>query len=291
MSLRSLGSCIVLGVLLSFIQGCGHEDFLYQLRARGQVARVTCKCESGFLPTGDFHQCVREQKIAPSIAANPLPIIQGDVDGSYYCEDAVLTSTTSHTAWPFLHQHDTSGYTSQLYDANQVALPSTHMHSPYWISRVLGPNRVTIKSASDDTWMTKTFCVDISAAQSYVLHVGADNNWKIKIDGQDFASCGYSYCFKNGAFMEQEFATGKHLVELKYINEGGPGAVWFEVFNNTLPEIKAAAQDSDLNTIYSTKNLVGDFWDYSGEICPVGYAYDVCSQDKMCTKIEHADCG
>jgi len=77
---------------------------------------------------------------------------------------------------------------------------------------------------------------------------------------------------------------------LHQIVKGVPGAAWFEVFDNTLPEIKAAAQDSDLNVIYSTKNLVGDTWDYSGEICPAGYAYDVCSQDKMCTKIAYEDC-
>lgn len=55
-------------------------------------------------------------------------------------------------------------------------------------NRPLDPTPIIIGDA--DYRMTKTFCVTIPSPQSYVLHVGADNDWKVKIDGKDFAACG-----------------------------------------------------------------------------------------------------
>src|SRR5262249_26132841 len=138
-------------------------------------------------------------------------------------------------------------------DANGKPVPETSVGLlPYWQNRVLSTNRISIRS-TPYVWHTKSVCVDIPSAQTYSILVGGDNNWNLKIDGAPYAGCAGSLCFRNARFLSQEFASGKHLVEMKYYDQGGEGALWFEVFRNSLPSLQRATADGDLDLLFSTK--------------------------------------
>lgn len=279
--------------LLPFLilaSSCGKEtSFLYIVNKSNAPKIEPCECPDGFFQNEDQKQCVRETRTEPRAPGNPSRILLGDDNASYFSRPVCLTDVSKNKNWPFDTQVDQSqGVT--LLDSKSTTVPYKNTVNNYWRDRVIGFNRVGVKGVDNNIWYTKTFCIDIKSPKDYVMQIGADNKWKIKIDGKDFAFCDDNYCHIGGLFMNEGFAAGKHLVELKYLNIGGPASVWFEVFDNTLQDVVNAKKDSDMNVVYSTRSLIGQNWDYSGEICPEGYAYDICNADKMCSKIEYQSC-
>jgi hypothetical protein len=229
--------------------------------------------------------CSRELKADPTSGQGALIVI-GDTDLTYNSGPDYFANTSGSTNWPFT----LASYTGAI-DAvgNPVSETSVGLLR-YWQNRVLDPvNRISI-SSTPFVWHTKSVCIDIPAAQTYTVLAGGDNRWKIKIDGNPYAGCSDTLCFRNARFLSQDFTSGKHLVEMSYFNDGGPGALWYEIYTNDLKSLQNATQDSDLKLLFSTKSLVGQNWDYDGEACPPGYSYDACANDHKCTKLEKSAC-
>jgi len=276
---------------------CGKADqFLYTVKNQKQK-NLFCDCPADFTPTSDFSKCSRESKISPLKPTNPTLILPGD-DGPYYRAALYLANTDGDPNWPFVTVSEYyNGRDPFMLDAKNSTFPFTTISTidpvfQFWHRRVTGPERVSIKGKLAEVWYTKTFCIDLPSPKNYLIHVGADNKYRIKIDGKTFAICDMDGCFGTGVLYNQSLPTGKHLVELKFINKDQDswGAAWFEIFDNSFRDAKQARFGANMKVVYSSKSLVGDFWDYSDEICPEGYAYDVCSKDKTCTKLEYADC-
>lgn len=293
-SLSIVGLLILSGAFLS----CGKADHYLYIAKNQKMKNMFCDCPAGFSPTDDFLKCSRESKVDPLKPGDPSPILVGD-DGPYYHASLNLADADGNQNWPFDVQGDEfDGVHPYVFDSTHQPLPfggvlTTDPAYLFWRLRATGPDRVTIKGEQAEQWYSKTFCVDLPSPKNYLIHIGADNNYQVKIDGKAFANCVDSaYCFTSGILYNQSFSTGKHLVELKFVNhdESSPGAVWFEIFDNTFQDAKNARHDGDMKVVYSSKTLVGDFWDHSGEVCPDGYAYDVCDKDKKCTKLEYQDC-
>jgi len=297
-AVNAVVSCVAVILVCTILAACGKADHYLYIAKNQTMKNMFCDCPAGFSPTSDFLKCSRESVVAPSKPSNPSPIVRGDDDGqSYYTSALFLADADGNSNWPFQTKGKYfDGTHPYVVDSTKslLAFNGIQLSDPafsFWRSRVVGNNRVSIQGANDNQWYTKTFCIDLPNPKNYLIHVGADNNYRVKIDGKEFADCTTSdTCFSSAILYNQSFSAGKHLVELKYVNLGAQGAVWFEVFDNTFNDAKNARRDSDLNVVYSSKSLLGDFWDYTNEICPDGYAYDVCSKDKKCSKLEYQDC-
>jgi hypothetical protein len=279
---RAVG--IFIAIALLGLAGCQDKDFL-SFNAPKPFNQLSCRCPAGYTVNPAADGCTRELKADPSTGAGAL-IEVGDTDPSYLGGPDYFATTTGATDWPF-----TLGSYSSAVDTHGDPIPETSAGLlPYWQDRVLNDNtRISIKS-TPYVWHTKSVCIDIPLAQTYSILAGGDNKWKMKIDGAPYAECADTLCFRNARFLSQKFDSGKHLVELSYENDGGPGALWFEVYTNSLASLQNASRDSDLDLLFSTKDLVGQRWDYDGVACPPGYSYDACANDHKCTKLEKSAC-
>lgn len=284
---------LVLFVLVSIsgLSSCFDKDFLFVEHEKtppGErvLIRGGCQCPEGFTVNPARDGCTRESRVDPTLNPNAYPIVLGDTVGSYASANSYFEDGNASTNWPLALEPWKRGA-----DAGGAVLPGTAEGiSPFWLDRVRGLNRVSIKSEKQGVWHTKTVCIDAPEEKVYSFFVGSDNNWLIRIDGSDYARCSGSYCFVDLRFLSQSLKSGKHLVELKYIDEGAYGALWYEIFNQNIESLKTVASERDLNIIFTSKSLVGQKWDYSGEICPPGYSYDICDATKKCTKLEKSEC-
>lgn len=280
------GRAIFVGVLAVLgLAGCQDRDFLNINDEKARNPLLNCRCPSGFTMNPGADGCTRELKVDPTGAGNGRMIEVGDSVASYLNSRLHFTNADASTDWPLSFEPYTGAK-----DRSGVALPETITPvTPFWRDRVLATNRISIKSETY-IWHTKTVCIDIQREKTYTIFIGADNLWNLKIDGLDYAKCEGSYCFVDGRFMSQTLKSGKHLVEMKYLDEGSYGALWYEVYDQSLDSVRAATKESDLSVLFSTRSLIGQTWDFGGEICPPGYAYDVCAGDKKCTKLEQSAC-
>lgn len=265
---------------------CSPGGFLYY-KEPTLAKQFECQCPETYKPSLDGSDCVREETTEPLRPPNPVAIEAGDEDDSYFSEESYFFETNGNTDWPF--NINTYGVDPAI-DSKGIAVPYRKLPPAtpaFWRDHVLGPSRITISGPDYGIWYTKSFCLKGDQVRRYVMLVGGDNNWKMKLDGKPFASCSSSYCFKSGTFMEQTLPSGNSIVELQYLNQGGPGTVWFEFFKNNLSEVQNAQSEYDLNLVFSTKQLIGQNWDFTAEVCPPGYAYDVCSPPPaLCRKTE-----
>ena len=149
----------------------------------------------------------------------------------------------------------------------------------------------------NNNWGSKSICIDIPAERTYTIHLGGDDQYQLLIDGKPFTSClsTTGNCFGSAGFYNQTLTAGKHRFELKHLDAGQARSIWFEVYRNNLNQILAARSDADLNTIFSSKSLIGSKFDYqttslTGSVCPVGYFYDGCSTTPRCVKVETTTC-
>lgn len=276
---------VLLGLAVaSALSGCQDKDFLNYNVEKTRNPLLNCRCPEGFTMNPAADGCTKETKVDPNSGQGAL-IELGDTDASYLSGPNYFADLSTVTDWPIALEPYADGV-----DASGKRVPETSVGLlPYWQDRVLRSNRISIRS-TPGVWHTKSVCVDIPAARTYSVLAGGDNNWSINIDGAPYAGCAGSYCFRNARFMSQEFASGKHLVEMKYYDQGGAGALWFEVYRNSLSSLQRATSDSDLDLLFSTKDLVGQNWDYDGAACPPGYSYDACSKERKCTKLEKSAC-
>ncbi|MBS1962514.1 MAG: hypothetical protein JST04_09875 [Bdellovibrionales bacterium] len=267
------------------LAGCQDKDFLNYNVEKVRNPLLNCRCPTGFTMNPAADGCTKETKVDPNSGQGALIEI-GDTDASYNSgPDYFADLTGTNAQWPISF----ASYKSAV-DANGNPVPETSVGLlPYWQNRVLAPNRISIASTAY-VWHTKSVCVDIPDATVYTMLAGGDNRWTVKVDGVPFGGCADTLCFRNARFFAQKFASGKHIVEMSYYNDGGPGALWFEVYRNTLASLQKASADSDLDILFSTKDLVGKNWDYDGDACPPGYSYDACAKDGKCTKLEKSAC-
>ncbi len=280
--MRLLPAALTAVLLLA---SCQDQNFLNYSREKARNPLLECKCPGGFTVNPGADGCGRELKADPTSTGTPELIEIGDTDGSYLSQRLYFANGDASTQWPFALEPRSGAIDATLHPLPEAVTPM----APFWRNRVLAPDRISIRS-TPYIWHTKTVCVDLPKEKLYTIFIGGDNNWNLKVDGVDYAKCTQEYCFVDGRFIAQTFKSGKHLVEMKYFDQGGFGALWYEIYDQPLDSVRAATQAADLKILFSTKTLVGQRWDYSGEICPPGYAYDVCANDHKCTKLEKAAC-
>jgi gliding motility-associated-like protein len=279
--------------------------FLF-LSAHPQRAEAqSCACPAGFEPGTGGRVCTKLVTATPTTTPNPSEIVVGDEAkganaGMHLKGPNFIAETTGSNSLPFAAAYSNYPVT----DSRGIQLQGTQFDRTPWLPLIQGNTSVMIKGQRADsngnevfnTWYGKAFCLDLPAEDHYVVFVGGDNAYAVDIDGQRFAHCLTDYCFENGLFLGRTIPAGNHFIELKYKNYGGPGAIWFEVYQNSNDEVRTLPPNQ-LTRRFSSKSLQSTidkkfYWDYDtkdGNICPAGFTFDTCKH-QTCVKYENRSC-
>lgn len=138
-------------------------------------------------------------------------------------------------------------------------------------------------------WIGVSRKITFPESKVYYIGLAADNFARLKIDGQvilQFSKHGgqlginnqyYDVHFKYWNIYPVYLSEGVHFIEVCGNNDGDAAGFGCEIYNNTIPQIKSAYNESGLNILFTTKSLRGsaytNFTEYSEcATCPPGYA-------------------
>src|SRR6185437_13924663 len=107
-----------------------------------------------------------------------------------------------------------------------------------------GPlNRCGVWGEHDTPTIGFSVCIDIPLSKTYYMGFSADNSGMLEIDGKVIIkNIGFLYW----GIYKISLPKGKHLVEFKVVNFGGPAAIGFEIYNNTKDQILKSQSYGDL---------------------------------------------
>jgi hypothetical protein len=141
---------------------------------------------------------------------------------------------------------------------------------------VRGPlNRTGIWACGPDgnpsnVWLGFAKQLNITQAKEYYLGIGADNDFRVFVDGNltyYSLSDGNSENFKLWHIFPLFLSVGNHTLRFEAINYGGPASFGAELYNNTLIQIGAATGYAGLDTLFSTANMVGQHFTSGDTSC------------------------
>ena len=171
--------------------------------------------------------------------------------------------------------------------------------APLWknspINFVNGPmNRTAVWYSAytiTNTWLGFSTCLTgITSENTYYVGIGADNEYKLVLDGVEILNT------LGGSMPELEkfnwwhvypvtIPSGNHTLELYGLDYGIIAGFGMEIYDNTLAELTGATTLGDLNIIFSSSGYTvadlvqttGGTYLSSGYTCPSGYVYSTCS--------------
>lgn len=150
-----------------------------------------------------------------------------------------------------------------------------------------GPlERCGVWAKGDPLTMSYSICINIPEGKTYYIGFAADNSGTLTIDGNVILQ-GIDFAYWR--IYKISLTKGKHIVEFSVVNQGGPAALGFEIYDNTEDQILNSNSYGDLNVIFSTQNEIGapvqqadPATSYS---CPVGFSLDYCeSATPVCSQ-------
>lgn len=195
--------------------------------------------------------------------------------------------------------------------------------TPYWTNLannyIQGPlNRCGVWTSSyfNNQDISFSYCINIAAKKIYYVGIGADNYGFIKLNGVDvirqdrdnlaemlnyplpYTIDTYQLTFKYWYVYPIEIPAGQNILEIGGHNIESVATVGVQIYDNTESDLINATQDSDLNIIFNTHDLVGKECNYEnssengyhGYQCPDGYSLD-CSNPPNCVKYSFYSCG
>ena len=144
-----------------------------------------------------------------------------------------------------------------------------------------------------NTWIGFSTCLSastINATKTYYVGTGADNEFRLVLDGQVIIDTTYGSMpatdkFKYWNVYPVTIPAGNHTLELYGLDFGVVAGFGMEIYDNTLAQLTAATSTSNLNIIwtssgYTTAEIVQDTSGYylsSGYTCNYPAVYSVCS--------------
>ncbi len=263
-----------------------------------QLASVTpkippppiCKCPKGYKVRNGLRgqqYCSSEEFLDPIAEPKRVEVLAGDYNKSYYLNAKYLDLRDATDAFS-VFQYRNGGYQATSSDP-QLKPSILELDLNWWRTRSLN-RQMTMKGPNENVWYTKVACLSSPKTLDYLIHLSADNDWIIYVDGEKIANCS-EFCHKSGWFTNVRLGVGKHWVEVRYQNRnhGSAGMMYFEIFLNKLRDIEIAQAPSDLRSVFSTADQKSRFWDYQGQVCPDGYAFDAC-ETRKCRKTVNVAC-
>jgi hypothetical protein len=223
--------------------------------------------------------------------------------------DIVRLSTTQATSTSLTPSHtDSVAFAQDIVAKSQLSLTSDASTSPPPNCSLLdtprngqwcGPlNRCGVYSclgysggdrqpAGNGTTVVITRCITVPTSGTYYLGAGGDNICTVAIDGTTvtplvLSSAGNGDNYVVWCFIPITLTAGQHTITITGANGGTYASMGAEIYNNTLAQIEAASSYSDLNLIFSTKDLIGEPLSNTQYACPAGYTMlNACSGDTV----------
>jgi hypothetical protein len=236
-------------------------------------------CASGFLKSADGTYCYKD---TAAKQVESVRVCQGSTDSRYsnlgtyiyssYNVDNTITArtpinNTTGTFW--INSNSTSG---------------PLIRSGIWIC-----NTDTLGTSKKWYGFSRNF--QISGSKNYFIGVGADNRSRISIDGvlihenktDDLDN------FQIWHIYPIYLSTGSHIITLEGYNRDEASSFGAEIYNNTEAEIRAANDYGKgtglVDTIFSTRNLIGQSFETGNFTCPAGYTLNTGTNPFGCREI------
>lgn len=244
---------------------------------------TSCRCASTYIPSASGTYCQKTETISPTIT------------NSGYC----LTASKN----PVYSSYETRVYQLGFTNSDLALVPGTPVggniaavltSSPQWRNATLdinlGPmNRdgVWIDSDCDGTRDPLSVSIDTTIAYMYsntgaakviYIGIGADNEFELSVNGVIVAQSDFATGVER-PFRIWHIVPVNILAGINYFNAVAKGdgsvddSIAMVIYDNTLSEISAAVDDSQLNILFRTSSLRGSSFDVS--TCPSGYSLDV----------------
>lgn len=133
--------------------------------------------------------------------------------------------------------------------------------------------------------------IPVTVSDTFYIGMAADNEITVTIDGQvfrqdiHFEGNGSDPIYKENFTIWHIYpiylAKGTHTLKIYGWDGGVAASVGVEIYHNTLTQIRNARSYSDLDLVYSTKDLASRSYAYG---CPVGYSLDSTGGVFSCNK-------
>jgi len=241
------------------------------------LPRESCGCPADYVVSADGMYCEKYD----TIPANPPDSIQ------------VCASVHQSYGSRFTHIYD-PGYDSYGRGTGDT-IP---ISNTFWrnINRTTtdGPlNRVGVWACNENevptyTWIGFRTRIDVPATKNYYIGMAGDNEIRFKVDGQVIVqqdadsiggpSPGWGFgrtdAFTIWHVYPVQLTAGVHYIEMEGLNFGDAAAFGAEIYNNTASELMNATSYADIDTIFSSMNARGKYFEVGDalNVCPDGYS-------------------
>jgi hypothetical protein len=271
---------------------------------KSEDVETDCGCSGKFLAS-------TVTPIKNTIAKCPESYVRNPITGN--CEKTDFLQTTIDATTYGIAACDDADYGIKdpaLYDAGYSSGgvgTYTSLSAAWWNKDPSDPTNVNLSYLNyigikpttgyeNDTWIKFRQTLCIAETKTYYLAIAADNNVRVNLDFVQILSFDVSVgsafdlehssvdtdpgraLFQKLHIFPITLLAGNHTLEIEYINTGAPSAgnkLMFacEIYDNTAAEITAATAHTDLDKIFTTKDIrdSGEFVEaiYS---CPEGYS-------------------
>jgi hypothetical protein len=148
----------------------------------------------------------------------------------------------------------------------------------------------------EDTWIGFQHCLDVPESKKYLIGIGADNDTRLKINGELIVELKYSFHsnFKSWHIFPITLVAGQNVIELEGYNDNSIAAFAAEIYDLDVTDLEDITTETQLDSVlvFSTKNLDGSNFDLgeagssAGYSCPTGYSLNLCDGSPKCLKVD-----
>lgn len=167
-----------------------------------------------------------------------------------------------------------------------------------WNTEFCGPlHRTSIWSCQGNgvplnTWLGFSKCINVAATKTYYIGIAGDNGVRFYVDGVlklSLLDCSSDAPFRKWRIYPISLEAGQHIIEMEGYNCGGDAAFGAEIYDNTVTQLSTATDTTQLNRIFTTRQMVGSQFDKGHYSCPAGYALNTCTDPFKCRSIVPAN--
>lgn len=161
------------------------------------------------------------------------------------------------------------------------------------LTNVAGPlNRTGIwacgtQGKPENVWLGFEKRLTVPSTKTYYLGIGCDNEFRVIVDGQLMFSSNGSRDpenFKIWHIFPLTLNAGNHTLKFEAKNTESEASFGAELYNNTLAQLNAATGYSDIDTLFSTANMVGQSFTSGDTACAPGYTRITVNGTTVCRK-------
>lgn len=169
-----------------------------------------------------------------------------------------------------------------------------------------GPlNRVGVWTCNSyapiNEWVGFSVKVNVLDSKMYYIGMAGDNQIRFSVNGQVilqqdalnldpiFPAWGQEAAFRYWHVYPVTLTAGENVITVEGYNLGSPGSFGVEIYDNTPAELKVATSEADLKYVFSSKDMVGKYFQTGGSTtgygCPSGYFLDASTQPYSCRQL------